>query len=129
MKKLSGSMKLDLAQYRELEAFAKFGSDLDASTQRQLARGARTVEVLKQNLYTPLRVDKQIAVLLANSKGIMDKLEINQILTFEKEYLEAISLKYAAEMDALSKSGVLSDELSGKFVAEAEKVAANLVNQ
>ncbi|MCH8523447.1 MAG: F0F1 ATP synthase subunit alpha [Balneolales bacterium] len=126
MKKLSGSMKLDLAQYRELEAFAKFGSDLDASTQRQLARGARTVEILKQNLYSPLRVDKQIAVILANSKGILDKLEINQILVFEKEYLEAISLKFANEMDELAVSGVLSDDFAEKLAAEAETIASNL---
>jgi F-type H+-transporting ATPase subunit alpha len=126
MKKLSGSMKLDLAQYRELEAFAKFGSDLDASTQRQLARGARTVEILKQNLYSPLRVDKQIAILLVNSKGLLDKIAINKISEFESQYLESISLKYAAEMDELQRNGTISDDLAAKFVAEAEKVVANL---
>jgi F-type H+/Na+-transporting ATPase subunit alpha len=126
MKKLSGSMKLDLAQYRELEAFAKFGSDLDASTQRQLARGARTVEILKQNLYNPLRVDKQIAILLVNSKGLLDKIPISKISEFESMYLESISLRYASEMDELQKSGLISDELASKFVSEAEKIVANL---
>jgi F-type H+/Na+-transporting ATPase subunit alpha len=126
MKKLSGSMKLDLAQYRELEAFAKFGSDLDATTQKQLSRGARTVEILKQNLYNPLRIDKQIAILLANSKGLLDKIAINKISEFEELYLETISLKYSAEMDELQKSGFISEELSQKFIAEAEKIVATL---
>lgn len=126
MKKLSGSMKLELAQYRELEAFAKFGSDLDASTQRQLNRGARAVEVLKQGLYSPLSVDKQIAILLVNSKGLLDKLTVNKIAAFETEYLNLISLKYSNEMRDLLVSGVLSDALSDNLVAEAEKVIAQL---
>lgn len=122
MKKLSGSMKLDLAQYRELEAFAKFGSDLDATTQRQLARGARTVEILKQGLYSPLTVDKQIAVLLATNKGILDKLEVNQIREFETEFLSRISLSFSKELAELRDSGVLSDDLSDKLIAEAESI-------
>lgn len=126
MKKLSGSMKLELAQYRELEAFAKFGSDLDASTQRQLSRGARAVEVLKQGLYSPLSVDKQIAILLVNSKGLLDKLAVNKISAFETEFLNLISLKFANEMRELLNTGVLSDSLSDSLVAEAEKVIAQL---
>lgn len=122
MKKLSGSMKLDLAQYRELEAFAKFGSDLDATTQRQLARGARTVEVLKQGLYTPLTVDKQIAVLLLNSKGILDGVAIDKIRLFEKDYLEAIELRYSKELAELRVKGTISDDLADKLVDEAKKL-------
>jgi F-type H+-transporting ATPase subunit alpha len=126
MKKLSGSMKLELAQFRELEAFAKFGSDLDASTQRQLSRGARAVEVLKQGLYSPLSVDKQIAILLVNNKGLLDGLAVNQIAAFETEFLNLISLKFSNELSALLKSGVLSDDLSAKLIAEAEKVISQL---
>lgn len=126
MKKLSGSMKLELAQYRELEAFAKFGSDLDASTQRQLSRGARAVEVLKQGLYSPLSVDKQIAILLVNSKGLLDKIQVSQIAAFETEFLNSISLKFASELADLQKSGVLSDEFSANLIAEAEKVINQL---
>src|SRR5699024_1132016 len=74
MKKLSGTLKLDLAQYRELEAFAKFGSDLDASTQAQLRKGERTVELLKQDVYQPLPVEQQIALLKINDVGLLDKL-------------------------------------------------------
>jgi F-type H+/Na+-transporting ATPase subunit alpha len=126
MKKLSGSMKLELAQYRELEAFAKFGSDLDASTQRQLSRGARAVEVLKQGLYSPLSVDKQIAILLVNNKGLLDKLDVNQISTFETEFLNLISLKYSTELSELLKSGTLSDDLADKLLSEAERVIGQL---
>jgi len=126
MKKLSGSMKLELAQYRELEAFAKFGSDLDASTQRQLNRGARAVEVLKQGLYSPLSVDRQIAVLLVNSKGLLDKLTVGQISAFETEFLNLISLKYSNELLDLQRTGVLSDDLSEKFLTEAERVISQM---
>jgi F-type H+/Na+-transporting ATPase subunit alpha len=124
MKKLSGSMKLDLAQYRELEAFAKFGSDLDATTQRQLARGARTVEVLKQGLYVPLTVDKQIALLLLNSKGILDSVGIDKIRAFEKDYLETIELKFSNELAELRVKGTINDDLAEKLVAEAQKLIA-----
>jgi F-type H+-transporting ATPase subunit alpha len=126
MKKLSGSMKLDLAQYRELEAFAKFGSDLDASTQRQLARGARSVEVLKQGQFSPLSVDKLIAVLLASNKGILDKLEVAQIGAFETEYLNSISLKYSTELSDLQKSGNLSDDLAEKLLVEANRIVSQM---
>ncbi|MEX0686998.1 MAG: F0F1 ATP synthase subunit alpha [Balneolales bacterium] len=122
MKKLAGTMKLDLAQYRELEAFAKFGSDLDASTQQQLSRGARSVELLKQGLYQPLSVDKQIAILLVNNKGILDQIPVDQIRNFEKRYLETIELKYEKEMADLAKVGTLTPELEEKLVNEAKTV-------
>lgn len=122
MKKLSGTMKLDLAQYRELEAFAKFGSDLDPSTQRQLKRGERTVELLKQDIYQPLSVQEQIALLKINSEGLLDELTVNQISEFEENYLETINAKYDEEMKALSDSGVLSDEFGEKLISTAKTV-------
>lgn len=122
MKKLSGTMKLDLAQYRELEAFAKFGSDLDPSTQRQLKRGERTVELLKQDIYQPLAVQEQIALLKINSEGLLDELTVNQISEFEENYLETINAKYDEEMKALSNSGVLSDEFGEKLISTAKTV-------
>ncbi|MFN1833679.1 F0F1 ATP synthase subunit alpha [Balneola sp. MJW-20] len=122
MKKLSGTLKLDLAQYRELEAFAKFGSDLDASTQAQLRKGERTVELLKQDVYQPLAVEKQIALLKINNVGLLDKLKVNKISEFEEQFLENISLKYEKEMDALSKSGVLDDAFGDKLVEAAQHV-------
>jgi len=122
MKKLSGTMKLDLAQYRELEAFAKFGSDLDPSTQRQLKRGERTVELLKQDIYQPLAVQEQIALLKINSEGLLDELKVGQISDFEENYLETINAKYDEEMKALSNSGVLSDEFGEKLISTAKTV-------
>lgn len=128
MKKLAGTLKLDLAQYRELEAFAKFGSDLDAATQRQLARGARSVELLKQGQYSPLRVDQQIAVLLANNEGILNEIPVSRVREFEKNFLEAIQLKLDKEMDALSVSGVLSPEMQEKLMDVAKSVKNDILN-
>ena len=122
MKKFSGSMKLDLAQYRDLEAFAKFGSDLDASTQRQLARGARTVELLKQGVAQPLSVDKEIVLLFLNNKGFLDNLAIANMARFEKELLEALAVKHSAEMDDLRAKGVLSDAFADQILAIANSL-------
>lgn len=128
MKKLAGTLKLDLAQYRELEAFAKFGSELDAATQRQLNRGARTVEVLKQGQYKPLPIENQIALLLANNKGVLDKLPIVAIREFEEQYLESVNLKFTDEMEELGKSGVLSDELAAKLEEEAVAIQKQILS-
>ena len=122
MKKLSGTLKLDLAQYRELEAFAKFGSDLDASTQRQLKRGERTVELMKQGEYNPLPVEQQIALLKINNEGLLDKLPVSKIREFEDTYLEMIGAKYSKKMEELSNSGKLSDEFGDEIVEAAETV-------
>lgn len=128
MKKLAGTMKLDLAQYRELEAFAKFGSDLDAATQKQLAKGERSVEILKQGQYKPLSVQEQVAVLLANNKGVFDELKIDQVQEFEARYLESINSKFADELKELGNSGKLSDELAAKLEEEAFKIQKQVVS-
>ncbi|MDZ7694408.1 MAG: F0F1 ATP synthase subunit alpha [Balneolaceae bacterium] len=122
MKKLSGTMKLDLAQYRELEAFAKFGSDLDPSTQRQLKRGERTVELLKQNEYQPLTVQEQIALLKINDEGLLDKLSVDQVEEFEQNYLETVNARFSDEMEKLKQSGVLDDTFGEKLINTAETV-------
>lgn len=122
MKKLSGTLKLDLAQYRELEAFAKFGSDLDASTQAQLRTGERTVELLKQGEYQPLPVEQQIALLKVNDEGLLNKLEVTQISEFEAQFLETVGIKYEKEMDALALSGTLSDTFGKQLIEIAESV-------
>lgn len=122
MKKLAGTMKLDLAQYRELEAFAKFGSDLDPATQRQLKRGERTVELLKQDIYQPRTLPEQIALLKVNDEGLLDELKVDQIQDFEENYLETINAKYDEEMKALSESGTLSDEFGQKLIQTAQSV-------
>lgn len=129
MKKLAGTMKLDLAQYRELEAFAKFGSELDASTQRQLNRGAKTVEILKQGQYKPLTVESQIALMLANTKGVLDKLPLEAIRDFEDQYLESVQLKFGDEFRKLGETGVLDDELAEKLEKEALAVQKQLLRE
>ncbi|MEX0843788.1 MAG: F0F1 ATP synthase subunit alpha [Balneolaceae bacterium] len=122
MKKLSGTLKLDLAQYRELEAFSKFGSDLDASTQAQLRKGERTVELLKQNVYQPLPVEQQITLLKINDVGLLDKLAIEQISEFEAQFLETVSLKFEKEMSSLADTGTLDDTFGDKLVEVAKSV-------
>lgn len=126
MKKLAGTMKLDLAQYRELEAFAKFGSDLDPATQRQLKRGERTVELLKQDVYQPRTLPEQIALLKVNDEGLLDELKVDQIQEFEQNYLETINAKYDKAMKDLSESGELSDEFGKKLMDTAESVIGQI---
>jgi len=122
MKKLAGTMKLDLAQYRELEAFAKFGSDLDPATQRQLKRGERTVELLKQDIYQPLNVQEQIALLKINSEGLLDDLTVDQIPEFEENYLETVNAKFSGKMKELAESGILEEEFGEKLINTAETI-------
>ncbi len=126
MKKLSGTLKLDLAQYRELEAFAKFGSDLDAATQRQLRRGERTVELMKQGEYEPLAVENQIALLKINDDGLLDKLPVNQISEFEENFLQTINAKYDKEMRSLGESGVLDDQFGEDLLKTARTIMDQL---
>ncbi len=110
MKKVAGSLKLDLAQYRELEAFAKFGSDLDKATQNTLARGARLVELLKQGQYVPIPVEKQVVSVFMGTQGLMDELPLNDIKRFEAEFIENLELKNPDILKAIYKEKVLSDE-------------------
>jgi F-type H+/Na+-transporting ATPase subunit alpha len=128
MKKLAGTMKLDLAQYRELEAFAKFGSDLDASTQRQLSRGARSVELLKQGQYRPLSVDQQITLLHLNNEGLLNSIPVNKIQEFEKSFLEVVTLKFDKEMKDLRTSGVLSPEFGKLILEEADSLKNQVIS-
>ncbi len=123
MKKVSGTLRLDLAQYRNLEAFAKFGSDLDPATQRQLNRGARLVEVLKQGQYEPVPVEEQIAIIYVAGQGLIDDVPVSEVRTFEKEFREALRLKHA---DALASvvSGGLTDEAVAAFTQEAQDLSA-----
>ena len=122
MKKLSGTLKLDLAQYRELEAFAKFGSDLDPATQAQLRRGERTAELLKQNVYEPLPVENQIVLLKVNDKGLLDKLAVDAILNFQAEFLDVATSKYEKEMANLATTGLLTDEFGELILATAFQI-------
>ncbi len=124
MKKVSGTLRLDLAQYRELEAFAKFGSDLDPATQRQLNRGARLVEVLKQGQYEPVPVEEQVAIIYVAGKGLLDQVPVNRIREVEAEFREALRLKHPDALATVTASGKLTDEAVAAFEQEAADLSA-----
>jgi F-type H+-transporting ATPase subunit alpha len=115
MKKVAGSLRLDLAQYRALEAFTKFGSDLDKATLQQLRRGARLVEILKQGQYNPYPVEKQVAIIFAGTNGYLDEIPIEHIARYEKEFLETMEMKYKDLLNVIAASGDLSDDTAAKL--------------
>jgi F-type H+-transporting ATPase subunit alpha len=110
MKKVAGRLRLDLAQFRELEAFAQFGSDLDAATQRQLSRGERTVEILKQGQYVPMPVADQVMVIYAVTQGFLDDVEVNHIEAWESSFLEYARSAHPGIGSAIGDEGALSEE-------------------
>ena len=110
MKKVAGRLRLELAQYRELEAFAKFGSDLDKATQQALRRGSRLVELLKQGQYVPMPVEKQVISIFAGTNGFLDELPLEDVQRFEKELHELIEMKYANVLTTISEEKDLSKE-------------------
>ena len=112
MKKVAGTLRLDLAQYRELEAFAKFGSDLDKATLAQLTRGDRMVEILKQNQYVPMTVERQIAIIFAASKGHLDDIEIEKVSEFESNLFDYLEANASDQLSSIKESGDLSDDTS-----------------
>ena len=111
MKKVAGTLKLDQAQYRELEAFSKFGSDLDATTNVILDKGARNVEILKQGQYSPMPVEKQVAIIFLGTMGLLTDVPVNKIKEFENQYLEYLELKHRDVLDQLA-AGVLNDNIT-----------------
>lgn len=121
MKKVAGSLKLDLAQYRELEAFAKFGSDLDKSTQRTLAKGARLVELLKQGQYAPVPVERQVLSIFAGTNGYLDTIAIHDIKRFEKEFIEFVEVKYNSIFESIKKDKDLSAATTDLIKKAAEE--------
>ncbi len=115
MKSVAGTLRLDLAQYRELEAFAKFGSDLDKATLAQLTRGERMVEILKQNQYVPMDVEKQIAIIFSASKGHLDDLDVNQISDFESGLFEYLDANALDSLKSIVNEGSISEETEEKL--------------
>jgi len=109
MKRVAGTLKLDLAQFRELEAFSQFASDLDADTRKQLERGKRMVEILKQGTNEPIPFEKQVALIFAGTTGILDSLDVSEIKNFEKDLYLALD-KEEKVMQAIKDSKDLSDE-------------------
>ena len=125
MKKIAGMLRLDLAQFRELEAFAKFGSDLDKSTQQQLTRGQRMVEILKQDQYVPMSIENQVAMIWAGNSGYLDDIELEEIKRFESEFVAYLENNYNSTLNAITEQGELTDEIITelkKSVNEFKKV-------
>jgi F-type H+-transporting ATPase subunit alpha len=122
MKKVAGTLKLDQAQYRELEAFAKFGSDLDAATLAILDKGAKNVQILKQKQYSPLPVEKQIAIIFCGTRGLLRDVPVDMVGEFEKEYLNFIDLKHKNILNDL-KEGKLTDQMEKTMEAIAMEIA------
>ncbi|MGN6423798.1 MAG: F0F1 ATP synthase subunit alpha [Asticcacaulis sp.] len=125
MKQVAGAIKGDLAQYREMAAFAKFGSDLDAATQRLLARGARLTELLKQPQYSPLKVEEQVCVIYAGTRGYLDKVAVSDVGRFEKEFLSLLRTRHTDLLDAIRTQKALSAELEDKLKSIVSDFAAN----
>lgn len=115
MKQVAGGLRLDLAQYRELEAFVKFGSDLDKATLAQITRGQRLVEILKQDQYEPMLVENQIAIIFAGTEGYLDNLPLDEVRRFEKEFLDYAETKYKSVLLEIRETKKLTDELKAKL--------------
>ena len=122
MKQVAGSIKLELAQYREMEAFAQFGSDLDAATQKLLARGARLTELLKQPQYSPLQMEEQVCVIYAGVKGYLDDLELAKVGTFEQALLRELRTNRKELLDTIREQAKLDDAIEGKIKDAIEAV-------
>jgi F-type H+-transporting ATPase subunit alpha len=124
MKKIAGTLKVDQAQYRELEAFSKFGSDLDASTLAILNKGAKNVEILKQGQYSPVPVEKQIAIIYCGTMGLLKDVPVNKVKEFERDYIEFLEMKHRDILDNL-RDGILNDDITKVL----EKVAAEIATK
>ena len=121
MRQVGGTLKLDLAQYREMAAFAQFASDLDASSQRLLSRGARLTEMLKQEQYSPLPIEKQVMIIFAGNQGYFDKLSVEQIRPFERGLYDNLDARHADLLDEVRTKRELTDELRNKITAALDR--------
>jgi F-type H+-transporting ATPase subunit alpha len=117
MRQVAGSLRLDLAQFRELAAFAQFGSDLDKVTQAQLSRGQRLTEILKQDQYTPLPVEKQVAAIYSGTNGFLDDLEVNECRAFEQSLYRFLDTSHSGLMAKIREKKALDDEIKAQLAA------------
>ena len=124
MKKVSGTLKLDQAQYRELEAFSKFGSDLDAATKSILDKGARNVQILKQPQYSPMSVEKQVAMIYVGTKNLLRAVPVNKVNDFQTAFLSALEAQHQPTLDAI-RAGKIDDSITGVLEKVAKEVASN----
>jgi len=124
MKQVSGTLKLDLAQYREVAAFAQFGSDLDAATQQQLHRGARLMEMLKQGQYEPMPLEEQVIVVFAGVNGYLDSVALTEVNSFEKQWISHVKSSFPEILAEIKSEGAISDSLKAKM----SEVCGNFAN-
>jgi len=124
MKKVAGTLKLDQAQYRELEAFSKFGSDLDAATKSVLDKGSRNVEILKQAQYSPFSVEKQIAIIYLGTSNLLRSIPVNKVREFETAYLEYLEAKHKDTLNAL-RAGKYDDSITSVLAKAGAEIAQN----
>jgi F-type H+-transporting ATPase subunit alpha len=122
MKKVAGTLKLDQAQYRELEAFAKFGSDLDAATMAVLEKGKRNVEILKQPQYSPLTVGEQVAIIYCGSQNLLSKVPVNRIIDFQEAFLHHLDTHHKEVIEQLGQ-GKYTDELQDALKKAAAEIS------
>ena len=115
MKKLAGGLRIELAQFRELAAFAQFGSDLDKATKQAIRRGERLTELLKQGQYVPMPVEEQVAMIHAGTSGAVDEVPVNRVGEFEKSYLDHLRANHADLLESIRVDTKWSDELKAKF--------------
>ena len=127
MKQVAGTLRLSMAQYRELAAFAQFGSDLDKATQSQLARGQRLVEILKQNQYAPVPVERQIAIIFAGTSGALDDVEVKDVRAFEQEFNKHLDARQVDLMKELRTKGAMDDDLKGRLAKAIEAFKAEFL--
>ena len=126
MKKVAGTLKLDQAQFRELAAFAKFGSDLDAATSNVIEKGKRNVEILKQSQNDPYKVEDQVAIIYVGSKNLLRQIPVERVKEFEKDYLETLRTAYESTLLEL-KAGKINDEITAILEKVAKEVAAKFI--
>ncbi|MBT8287276.1 MAG: F0F1 ATP synthase subunit alpha [Bacteroidia bacterium] len=126
MKKVAGTLKLDQAQYRELEAFAKFGSDLDAATQNVIEKGKRNVEILKQAQNDPFKVEDQVAIIFAGSRNLLRNVPVNKIKEFERDFIEFLNAKHRDILDVI-KSGKLTDKVTNTLTQVCKEMSSKYV--
>jgi len=122
MKKIAGTLKVDQAQYRELEAFSKFGSDLDPATLAVLNKGARNVEILKQNQFSPMKVEEQVAIIYCGTKGLLKDIPVHKVKLFENDFLTFMRDHHSDVLETIAK-GIINDEVTGVLEKAAADVA------
>jgi F-type H+-transporting ATPase subunit alpha len=129
MRQVAGTLRLDLAQYRELAAFAQFGSDLDKATQAQLNRGARLVELLKQPQYEPLPVEKQVAIIFAGTVGHLDNVPVSDLRAFETELYKFLEARHANVLSGIAEKKQLDDQLKAALDAAVREFASDFASR